>query len=112
MGIARNQGRRLRNLSQGSQTAVELFGLGFTMAERQNRIATFIALYRMARDRPEVVQNFGRVMAKNALARQIVDLDQQGRFVMDPAKFAEFGVDETHFKSGKEIGRASCRERV
>src|SRR3990167_2953097 len=101
MGIARNQGRRLRNLSKGSQTAVELFGLGFTMAERHNRISTFIALYRLARDRLEVVQNFGRVMAKNALARSVVDLDQSGRFVMDPVKFAEFGIDETHFKSGK-----------
>ena len=101
MGIARNQGRRLRNLSKGGQLAVELFGLGFTMAERHNRISTFIALYRLARDRLEVVQNFGRVMAKNALARSVVDLDQSGRFVMDPVKFAEFGIDETHFKSGK-----------
>lgn len=94
MGIARNQGRRLRNLSKASQTAVELFGLGFTMAERQNRIATFIALYRMARDRPEVRQNFERVMAGNALGKEL-----SSRW--SPEAFAEFGIDETHFKSGK-----------
>lgn len=94
MGIARNQGRRLRNLSKGAQTAMELVGLGFTMAERQNRIATFIALYRMARDRPEVKENFTRVMEKNALGKEVADN-------WSPQAFAEFGIDDTHFKSGK-----------
>ena len=94
MGIARNQGRRLRKLSKAGQLTVELFGLGFTMAERQNRIATFIALYRVARDNPAVRTNFARVMANNALGRQLIPN-------WSPQAFAEFGIDETHFKSGK-----------
>lgn len=94
MGIARNQGRRLRNVSKGAQTAIELFGLGFTMAERQNRISTFIALYRLARDNPAVKTNFERVMADNAMGRDLMTH-------WSPEAFAEFGIDETHFKSGK-----------
>ncbi len=94
MGIARNQGRRLRNLSKGGQLAIELFGLGFTMAERQNRISTFIALYRLARDNPALKVNFARVMANNAMGRDLLAH-------WSPESFAEFGIDDTHFKSGK-----------
>lgn len=104
MGIARNQGRRLRKLSKAGQLAVELFGLGFTMAERQNRISTFIALYRLARDNPAMQQSFARVMQNNALGRELASR-------WTPQAFAEFGIDETHFKAGK-VNRPTIARNV
>ena len=69
--------------------------IGFTTAERINRITTFIALYRLARDNPKVRENFERVMANDALARLTVTQN------WSPATFADFGVDDTQFRQGK-----------
>lgn len=95
IGQAQGKGPLLKHLSKPAQRTVETLGIGFTTAERINRITTFIALYRLARDNPKVRENFERVMADNALARLTVTQN------WSPATFADFGVDDTQFRQGK-----------
>jgi N12 class adenine-specific DNA methylase/predicted RNA methylase len=95
MGLAHNRTPALRGLSKKARTAVDFIAILFTMAERLNRLVTFIAAHRLARN-PQVQANARRVLAGNALARS-------GELMrgFTPEKFAEWVIDETHYRMGK-----------
>ena len=98
MGLAQNRHPVLKKLTPGAQRLVEILGAGFTVAEMQNRISTYISIYRLARDNPRVQADFARIMPKHAIAEQLI-------INWSPAGFADFVNDETNFKMGK-INRA------
>ena len=104
MGLARNSHPILKKLTPGAQKVVEIAGAGFTVAEMQNRIATYIAMYRLARDNPNVRTRFAAQMANNAVAADLIAN-------WSPAGFAEFMNDEGNFKQGK-INRARLERGV
>jgi len=93
MGLAQNRSKVMRGLSKKTRTAMEVVSLQFTMAERLNRLVTFIAAYRMAKR-----EGFGdrakAIMADNALAQS-----ELAEFT--PEAFAEWVIDETHYRMGK-----------
>lgn len=93
MGLAQNRTPIARGLSKVTRTVVDVVSLMFSLAERLNRIATFIAAYRLA-----ATEGFGenarRIMADNPLARQ-----ELANFT--PEAFAEWAIDETHYRMGK-----------
>lgn len=95
MGLAHNRTPALRGLSKKAKVAVDAIAILFTMAERMNRLVTFIAAYRMAK-KPEVAKAAKQVLKNNALARSDELLRQ-----FTPEKFAEWCIDETHFRMGK-----------
>jgi hypothetical protein len=95
MGLAHNRMPALRGLSKKARTAVDTIAIMFTMAERLNRLVTFIAAYRMARN-PAVAAKVRSVLRNNALARS----DELLRG-FTPEKFAEWAIDETHYRMGK-----------
>lgn len=104
MGLARNSHPILKKLTPGAQKVVEIAGAGFTVAEMQNRIATYIAMYRLARDNPNVRTRFAAQMADNAIAADLIAN-------WSPEGFAEFMNDEGNFKQGK-INRARLERGV
>jgi len=104
MGLAQNSHPVLKKLTPGAQRLVEILGAGFTVAEMQNRISTYISMLRLARDNPRVKVDFARVMAKNAIAEQLIAN-------WSPQGFADFMNDETNFKMGK-INRARLERGV
>lgn len=93
MGLAQNRTPIARGLSKVTRTVVDVVSLMFSLAERLNRIATFIAAYRLA-----ATEGFGenarRIMADNPLAQQ-----ELANFT--PEAFAEWAIDETHYRMGK-----------
>lgn len=93
MGLAQNRSKVMRSLSSKTRTAMEVVSLQFTMAERLNRIVTFIAAYRMA-TREGFGEHAQQVMRDNALAQS-----ELGNF--SPEAFAEWVIDETHYRMGK-----------
>jgi len=96
MGTAHNRTPALRGLAKGTRKAIDALALTYSFAERINRVATFIAAYRVAAADPEGVQKKLRaVMKENALAQLEVVRD------FSPEKFAQWVVDETHFTLGK-----------
>jgi len=98
MGVAQGRDPAV-GMQRMDQIMLDTLAAGFTLSERQNRITTLIALYRLARDNPEVKTNFARVMRSNALAQQTV-IDK-----WSPTAFAEYGNEDTNFLQGK-VNRA------
>jgi len=95
MGTAQARSQVVRRLSKVSRTAVDAIALGFTVAERLNRIVTWMAAYRLGKQ--ETVRQSARtILAKNALARS----DELLRGYT-PEKFAGFAIDETQLRMGK-----------
>jgi hypothetical protein len=95
MGTAQNRSQVVRRLSKAGRTAVDAVALGFTVAERLNRIVTWIAAYRLGRQ-DTVRQSARTILADNALARS----DELLRGYT-PEKFAGFAIDETQLRMGK-----------
>lgn len=93
MGMAFNRSPTLRGVSKKTRQAVDAVALMFTGAERVNRLVTFIASYRIAK----MVGVEGKAMSvlkDNPLAqRQLKDFT--------PELFAEWVIDETHYRMGK-----------
>jgi N12 class adenine-specific DNA methylase/GGDEF domain-containing protein len=90
---------RQRNVGQRKgvkafNKATQVVALGFTFAERLNRLTTFIAAARLA-EKPAVQKNAKKVLAKDALARQEVLANWNAK------DFAEWTVDETQYRMGK-----------
>jgi N12 class adenine-specific DNA methylase len=95
MGTAQARSQVVRRLSKVSRTAVDAIALMFTVAERLNRMVTWIAAYRLGKQ--ETVRQAARtILAKNALARS----DELLRGYT-PEKFAGFAIDETQLRMGK-----------
>lgn len=96
MGTAHNRTPALRGLAKGTRTAIDALALTYSFAERMNRVATFVAAYRIAKADPKGVQEkLKAAMKKNELAQLEVVRD------FSPEKFAQWVVDETHFALGK-----------
>lgn len=100
MGTAHNRNRMLRGLSQKTRKVIDIAALTYSFAERANRISSYIAAYRTAKEKPDQIRDRAReILRDNPLAR-----DQLLRET-DPEAFArayaEWVVDETHFKLGK-----------
>jgi N12 class adenine-specific DNA methylase len=93
MGLAQNRSKALRKLSKGARAVVDTASFMFSAAERMNRIVTFIAAHRIASN-PETIRKIRATLKGNALARS--DLR-----VLTPETFAEWVVDETHYRMGK-----------
>lgn len=75
----------------------------FSLAERTNRLTTFVAAYRLAKRRG-FKGRVAEVLGKNELARAELFLED-----WKPERFATWSVDETQFRMGKvnrpQIGR-------
>jgi len=93
MGVAHGREKFRRGIGKGSQAAVEFAGSLFTGAERANRLVTFIAAHRLARQKGFMFK-VNEVLKDNGLwQHQAKD--------MNPGNFAEWAIDETHFVMGK-----------
>ena len=95
MMTARQRNVGARKGVKAFNTATQVVSVGFTFAERLNRLVTFIAAARMA-DKPAVKANAARVLAGDALARQTT----LGRN-WNAKNFAEWVVDESQYRMGK-----------
>lgn len=93
MGKAYNRTPTQRRLQQGIDDGISAVSIAFQGAERINRLVTFIAAHRIARIRG-VEGKVDAVLKANPLAR-----DELG--VFSPRSFAEWVIDETHFRMGK-----------
>lgn len=93
MGVAHGSEKFRRGFSKGTRVGLEFAGSLFTGAERANRIVTFIAAHRLARQAP-VRAKMAEVLKDNTLWQRMAK-------DMDPGKFAEWTIDETHFVLGK-----------
>ena len=93
MGTAYTGSKGQRTFDRAFRTVIDAVALTFTAAERHNRVASFIAAHRIAR-RPGVQAKVQTQLADNALAR-----DTLGNF--SPKGFAQWVIDETHFRMGK-----------
>lgn len=83
-----------RRARRGFESLVQGTAYAFTAAERLNRLVTFIASARLARN-PKVEAKARRVLAGNYHARQTV-LNN-----WTPESFAEYIIDETQYRMGK-----------
>lgn len=105
MGTAYHRQVQLRKLSKASRETIDALASMFTLAERHNRIVTYIAAYRIAKlsgMREKILE----ILQDNALAAS--ELGQASK--EDFARvFAEWVVYETHYEMGKgnrpEAGR-------
>lgn len=93
MGTAYTGSRGQRTFDRAFRTVIDAVALTFTAAERHNRVATFIAAHRIAR-MPGIQEKVQAQLAANALAR-----DTLGDWT--PKGFAQWVIDETHFRMGK-----------
>lgn len=94
MGAAHNRNPMLRGMGRKAKLAADAVALMFSAAERTNRLVTFIAAYRMAKS--GAVRDAAKMaLAKNSLASEVLLKD------FTPEKFAEWVIDETHFRMGK-----------
>ena len=100
MGTAHNRNRMLRGLSRKVRKAVDIVALTYSFSERANRLSTYIAAYRLAKQKPDQVRERARdVLRDNPLARdQLLGIQDNEAFAR---AFAEWMIDETHFKLGK-----------
>lgn len=95
MGAAYHRSAAIRGLTNRTRNAIDRVAIMFTVAERMNRLVTYIAAYRLAQKSP-VAQAIKRVLKNNALARSDELLRQ-----FTPEKFAGWVIDETHYRMGK-----------
>lgn len=93
MGLAQNRSPVTRGLSKATRSVIDVVSLMFSIAERLNRMATFIAAHRLARE-PGVRSKVRNVLSDHPLARQ--ELRR-----VTPEVFAEWVIDETHYRMGK-----------
>lgn len=103
MGTAYTGSRGQRSVDRAARSLVDALALFFTTAERHNRIATFIAAHRLARA-DGMRDRVKKVMTGNALAR--LELRK-----WTPQGFAEWVIDETHFRMGK-VNRATITRGI
>ena len=103
MGVAAGRKKFLRGLGKKKQAIMEIAGTMFSSAERANRIATAIALLRLARD-PKVMALADEVFKDSNLW---ADLAVDGKHT--PLDFARFVVNETHFLQGKQNRPSALR---
>lgn len=96
MGTAYNRTAALRGLSKKTRKIVDTVALTYSYAERMNRVATWIAAYRMAKADPEGVRTKARETLKDSALAKMELLN-----TFSPEAFASWVVDETHFKLGK-----------
>ncbi|HEX5362393.1 MAG TPA: PLxRFG domain-containing protein [Fluviicoccus sp.] len=94
MMTARQRNVGARKGVKAFNKATQIIALGFTFAERMNRLVTFIAAARVAQKRA-VQENANRVLAGDALARAEVLRN------WNPKSFAEWAVDESQYRMGK-----------
>lgn len=94
MGLAHNRMPALRHMAKRARQTLDTVSYLFNAAERTNRVVTFIASVRLAK-RAGFSDKVARVLGKNELA----GADLLKNFT--PSKFAEFVIDETHFRMGK-----------
>lgn len=94
MMTARQRNVGARKGVKAFNKATQIIALGFTFAERMNRLVTFIAAARVAQKRA-VQENAKRVLAGDALARAEVLRN------WNPKSFAEWAVDESQYRMGK-----------
>lgn len=105
MGTANNRSQMLRGVNKTARKAIDIIALTYSFAERTNRIATFVAAYRMAKADPEGFRAKAReVFRENPLAREEL-LSARGEEAFARA-YARWIVDETHFRLGK-VNRSS-----
>lgn len=95
MATANQRNVGVRPIRRRFERAVQAIGLTFSVPERINRLATYIAAHRLARD-PRAQERVREVYRSNGLAREMI-----GGEKLTPAAFAEFMVDETQFRMGK-----------
>lgn len=93
MGVAHNRQKYLKGVSNKTRQAVELAGSMFSGAERANRIVSFIAAYRLAKNQ-KVMEKAGKILGDNPLW-------QAEAKDFTPEAFARWVIDETHFRMGK-----------
>ena len=100
MGTAHNRSRMLRGLSRKVRKAVDIVALTYSFSERANRLSTYIAAYRLAKQKPDQIRERARdILRDNPLARdQLLGIQDNEAFAR---AFAEWMIDETHFKLGK-----------
>ncbi len=93
MAKAHSRSPKGRETQRKVRTALDVAALAFTAAERINRIVTFIAAARLARD-PSVIEKADRVLSKNEVWAQNPEF-------ATPHGFGKWIVDETHYVMGK-----------
>lgn len=93
MGTAYTGSKGQRSFDRAFRTVTDAVAIAFTTAERHNRIASFIAAHRIARQ-PGVQEKVQAQLAGNALARDTLR-------DWSPKGFAQWTIDETHFRMGK-----------
>lgn len=94
MMTARQRNVGTRKGVKAFNTGTQVVALGFTFAERMNRLVTFIAAARLAEKRA-VQMNAKKVLAGDALARAEVLRNWSAK------SFAEWAVDESQYRMGK-----------
>lgn len=107
MATARARGVGQRQFRKKFEKSVQMIAYTFTAVERLNRLVTFMAAVRIAKD-PKYAGNFRKVLGENHLAMNEL-FDGQGNLI--PKKFGEFSVDETQYRMGK-VNRAPISRGV
>lgn len=93
MGKAYNRTPTQRRLQKGIDGSISVVSIAFQGAERVNRLVTFIASHRIAKI-PGVEAKVTKVLRDNPLAQGELEL-------FTPKDFAEWVIDETHYRMGK-----------
>jgi DNA repair protein RadC/GNAT superfamily N-acetyltransferase len=93
MGKAYNRTPTQRRVQQAVDDSISAISIAFQGAERINRLVTYIAAHRIGRIRG-VEGKVEKVLRNNPLAREELG-------VFTPRTFAEWVIDETHFRMGK-----------
>jgi len=93
MGKAYNRTPTQRRLQKGIDDSISVVSIAFQGAERINRLVTFIASHRIGKING-VEGKVHQILKGNPLAQ-----DELGIF--SPRRFAEWVIDETHFRMGK-----------
>ena len=94
MMTARQRNVGTRRGVKAFNTGTQVVALGFTFAERMNRLVTFIAAARLSEKRA-VHENAKKALAGDALARAEVLRNWSAK------SFAEWAVDESQYRMGK-----------
>lgn len=94
MMTARQRNVGARKGVKAFNTTTQVASAAFTLAERVNRLVTFIAAARLAEKRA-VQENAKKVLSGDALARADVLRN------WSPKSFAEWAVDESQYRMGK-----------
>ena len=96
MATARTRGVGQRQLRRKFERSIQAIAYTFTAAERLNRLVTFIAAARIAKN-PKYQDKIQRVLKDNQLAQATL-FSGDG---LTPKKFGEFIIDETQYRMGK-----------